>query len=142
MNNNINDNNIPNTNEILNQPINTTIQNNNFNYNQNINNTYNAEVPKKNIVFFVLSIINMITLFPYVTIFTLVWMLFGALGSGNNYYSLLFGCLIYLIGSIIFLIRSIRDVAKYKKEQIKHDLKTNSDLKKVFKISIVVVYYT
>ena len=92
-------------------------------------NDYKTNISTKNIVLLVLSIINIMIIVPFVVEFSGFWLIFGALGSKSTYYLLLGGCGIYVIVSIIILIKSIWNVIKY-----------NDVLKKIFKIGILVLF--
>lgn len=125
--NNINSN--INQNIIHENNINNEIQiDNSLNTNFTDTNDYKTKIPTKNIVLLVLSIINIITIVPLVKKFSVVWLIFGALSSKSTYYLLLGGCGMYVIASIVILIKSIWNVVKY-----------NDVLKKIFKIGILVL---
>lgn len=121
--NNINSN--INQNIIHENNINNEIQiDNSLNTNITNTNDYKTKIPTKNIVFLVLSIINIITIVPFVIKFSVISLIFGFLDSKSTYYL----CGIYVIVSIVILIKSIWNVIKY-----------NDALKKVFKIGILVL---
>ena len=124
--NTINSNN--NQNKVYGNNINEEIQNSNsVNANNIDNKDCKTKIPTKNIVLLVLSVFNIITIVPFIIKFSVVWLIFGALGSKLTYCLLLGGCGIYIIVSIVILIKSICNVVKY-----------NEVLKKIFKTGILV----
>lgn len=71
-------------------------------------------VPKKTILFLSLSIINALTIVPLIILFCFSWLVFGLLsGSESLYYGVLIGCAIYVILSVIILLKEIFTALKY-----------------------------
>lgn len=83
---------------------------NNYPINQNIN-SRQSTIQTKDIVFLVLSIINVTTVVPFVAQFGIIWMLFGALGDSKiTYYGLLLSCIGYVFASIVGVIMFIINI--------------------------------
>lgn len=80
------------------------------------NNKYKLEsgVPKKTILFLSLSAINTLMIVPFIIHFSFVWLIFGAFsGSESLYYGVLIGGAIYVILSVIILLKEIFTALKY-----------------------------
>lgn len=73
------------------------------------------KIPTKNIIKLILSTLNIITIVPLIFSFTVIWLIFGALGDKNMYYTVLGGCGIYVVLSAILFIKNLYNVAKYNK---------------------------
>lgn len=80
------------------------------------NNKYKLEsgVPKKTILFLSLSAINTLMIVPFIIHFSFVWLIFGAFsGSESLYYGVLIGGAIYVVLSVIILLKEIFTALKY-----------------------------
>jgi len=94
----------------------------NFNITNNQNNTEytNSEttykpvkqISDKSIILLAIAIVNIGTFFPFVMQFALTWLIFGAFGDKTTYYGMLIPCIIYIIISLIFLVKSIWNIVK------------------------------
>lgn len=100
------------------------LNNNNNNY-DNYNSIHNnqllleefnnnkSSISLKNIILLIISILNYLFIVPLVLKFGLGWLIFGALsGSKLKYYLVIAICLIFIIFSFIFLIKSIYNLVK------------------------------
>lgn len=125
MNNNQVNNNIyneqPSTN--ISNSINTNTNSNVYNKEQMntknpVDNNYKYKlesgVPKKTILFLSLSAINALTIVPLIIQFSFVWLIFGAFsGSESLYYGVLISGAIYVVLSVIILLKEVFTALKY-----------------------------
>ena len=111
--NNTNLSNIPNGMQQNN--INNQMQSNNLNSNIMNNGNYQQknQVQERDKKALTLSIINLVIGVPFVVNFSVIWMIFGALGAASTYYLLLGICGAYILFSIVALVKSIWNVIKY-----------------------------
>ena len=105
------------------QTIEKEMLNNNNNYDNNTIhnnqllleefNNNKSSISLKNIILLIISILNYLFIVPLVLKFGLGWLIFGALsGSKLKYYLVIAICLIFIIFSFIFLIKSIYNLVK------------------------------
>lgn len=73
-----------------------------------------SSVPKKTILFLSLSAINTLMIVPFIIQFSFVWLIFGAFsGSESLYYGVLIGGAIYVVLSVIILLKEVFTALKY-----------------------------
>ena len=108
-----------NNNNVNNQNNNGVVINNanqSYQYKDNFSSVNTSEkANNKDIIKLVLSILNALIIVPIVYNFSVLFLLFGGLSEKSPNYLIIIGGCVYVIGSIIFLLKSIWRIIRHKK---------------------------